>query len=160
MLAAAVEIGRRLTVVGGVFGAGCDGELTPPEVLERVAELGRAGALLGSWGLTPALCDQIETAAHVVPTEASMMAVRCARGETGPAPIRGGRRTVELTPAGALSFYFDPRAAVEAGLAPLAVAVRDSATLRDAHEALHARGVETELGLEEARAQRGEAPAG
>jgi hypothetical protein len=154
MLAAAADLGKRLPVICAVFGPGCDGELTPAEVLERIAELGRAGSLLGSWGLTPAVCDQIEAAAQVVPTEASVMAVRCARGETGPAPIRGGRRTVELTPAGALSFYFDPISTVDAGLAPLASAVAASAGLREAHDALLARGVETELGLEEARARR------
>ena len=157
MLAAAVEIGKRLRVICAVFGPGCDGELTPAEVLERIAELGRAGSLLGSWGLTPAVCEQLEAAARVVPTEASLMAVRCARGETGPAPIRGGRRTVELTPAGALSFYFDPISTVDAGLAPLASAVAASAGLREAHDALLARGVETELGLEEARARGGPA---
>ena len=157
MLAAAVGLGARLPVVGAVFGAGCDGELTPAEVIERIAELGRAGALLGSWGLTPAVAEQIEGAAQVVPTEASLMAVRCARGETGPAPIRGGRRTVELTPLGALSFYFDPIATVGAGLAPLASAVAASAGLREAHEALVTRGVGTELGLEEARARGEEA---
>jgi hypothetical protein len=157
MLAAAIELGDRLPAICGVFGPGCDGELTPAEVMERVAELGRAGALLGSWGLTPAVCEQIDAAAHVVPTEASVMAVRCARGETGPAPIRGGRRTVELTPVGGLTFYFEPQVAADAGLVPLSTAVRGSASLRQAHEALLARGVGTELGLEEARA-RGEEP--
>ncbi len=88
MLAAGLHLAASCRCSPRVYGAGCDGELTPAEVLERIAALGRAGALLGSWGLTPVLCDQIEAAANVVPTEASMMGVRCARGETGPAPIR------------------------------------------------------------------------
>ena len=153
MLAAACELAAEVPVVCGVYGPGCDGELTPAEVLRRIAALGRAGALLGSWGLTPAVCEQIEQAAQVVPTEASLMGVRCARGETGPAPIRGGRRTVELTPAGALTFYFDPVAAAVAGETPLAGAVGPARGLREAHDALLAMGVETELGLEEARAR-------
>lgn len=155
MLAAGARATERLPVLCGVYGPGCDGELTPAEVIERIAELGRAGALLGSWGLTPALCVQIEAAAHVVPTEASLMGVRCARGETGPAQIRGGLRTVELTPAGALTFYFDPLAALAGGLAPLAAAVRESETLEAAQTILAELGVRTELDLELARA-RGE----
>ena len=81
------------------------------------------------------------------------MGVRCARGETGRVPIRGGRRSVELTPAGAMTFYFDPAAAAVAGEAPLAAAVGPARGLREAHDALVAIGVETELGLEEARAR-------
>ena len=157
MLAAGVRLAERLPVLCAVYGPGCDGELTPAEVLGRIAELGRAGAWLGSWGLTPAVCEQIEAAAHVVPTEASMMGVRCARGETGTAPIRGGLRTVELTPAGALTFYFDPAVAAEADAVPLATAALDSETLEAAQAALAGRGVRTELDLERARA-RGEEP--
>ena len=155
MLAAGAELG--LPVVAAVYGAGCDGELTPVEVGDRLAALARAGAMLGSWGLTPAVCDQIEAAAHVVPTEASMMGVRCARGETGPAEIRGGMRRVELTPLGGITFYFDPLAAVAAGCGPLAAAVRGTRSLDAAQEALAALGVRTELDLERARA-RGEEP--
>jgi hypothetical protein len=66
-------------------------------------------------------------------------------------PIRGGRRTVDLTPVGALTFYFDPVVGLDAGLLPLAAAVRASGSLEEAHEALLARGVSTELGFERAR---------
>jgi hypothetical protein len=157
MLAAGLHLTGELPVIAAVYGAGCDGELTPAKVLERIAALGRAGALLGSWGLTPALCDQIEAAARVVPTEASLMGVRCARGETGPAPIRRGLRHVELTPAGSITFYFDPAVASAGGEIPLAAAVLDAPGLTEARDLLAARGVRTELDLEEARA-RGEEP--
>jgi hypothetical protein len=157
MLAAAAELSERVPVAAGVYGAGCDGELTPDEVGARLAEVAAGGAMLGAWGLTPDVCEQIETAAHVVPTEASVMGVRCARGETGRAEIRGGLRSVELTPLGAITFYFDPVAALAAGAAPLAAAVRASASLEEAQEALTARGVRTELDLERAR-ERGEEP--
>ena len=40
------------------------------------------------------------------------MALRCARGETGAATIRGGRRTVQLTPDGGRLVCFDPRRAL------------------------------------------------
>ena len=43
-----------LTTLLAVFGAGCDGELTPDEVLERIAEVTLAGGRLGTWGPGPA----------------------------------------------------------------------------------------------------------
>ncbi len=138
-------------VIAAVYGPGCDGELTPAEVLERIGGLGAAGALLGAWALTPSACELVESAAEVVPTEASIQAVRCARGERGKATIRSGRRAVELTPLGALTFFFDPVKAVGEA-APLAAAVGPAAGLEEANDALHALAVETELDLERARA--------
>jgi hypothetical protein len=139
-------------LIAAVYGPGCDGELTPEEVLERITELQSADALLGAWGLTPEAGNEVEAAAQVVPTEASMMAVRCARGERGRVPIRGGRRSVELTPLGALTFFFDPVAAANSAI-PLATAVSPAASLEEAHEALMGMGVRTELDLERARAR-------
>jgi hypothetical protein len=161
MLAAGVQLAGLLPTLGAVYGAGCDGELTPAEVGERIAELARAGALLGSWGLTAAVAEQIEAAARTVPTEASLMGVRCARGETGTVAIRGGRRSVQLSPLGALTFFFDPVKAVRAA-APLARAVAPAKSLGEAQEILAAAGVRTELDYERERAreealsQRGE----
>lgn len=154
MLAAAAMLEPGLSSVAGVYGAGCDGELTPEEVLDRLAEVAAAGAMLGAWGLTPAACETIEKAASVIPTEASLQAVRCARGESGEVQIRGGRSTVRLTPVGALSFFFDPGLTLEGGAAPLAHAVRDAPDLESARDELAALGVETELDLERARAAK------
>jgi hypothetical protein len=151
MLAAGARLAERMPTLGAVYGAGCDGELTPGEVAERIAELARAGALLGSWGLTAAVAEQVEAAARTVPTEASLMAVRCARGETGTVPIRGGRRTVQLSPLGALTFFYDPVLAVREA-APLARAVGAAASLDEAQEILAAAGVRTELDYERERA--------
>jgi len=148
MLAAGLELAPAIPVICGVYGAGCDGELTPAEVAERLGALARAEAMLGTWGLTPALCAQIEAAGALVPTEASLLGVRCARGETGEVAIRGGRRLVELTPAGALTAYFDPPTAAAAGCVPLASAVRRAGGLDQAEEILAARGVRTELAYE------------
>ena len=151
VLAAGLFLARSAEVLAAVYGPGCDGELTPDEVLGRVTELQSAGALLGAWGLTPQACDLVESAAEVVPTEASLNAARCARGERGPVPIRGGRRTVQLTPLGALTFFFDPLAAADAAV-PLATAVSPAASLEQAHEVLTGMGVRTELELERERA--------
>src|SRR4051794_11351234 len=152
VLAAGLFLSRSAEVIGAVYGPGCDGELTPAEVLERITELQSAGALLGAWGLTPHACELVESAAAVVPTEASLNAVRCARGERGNFPIRGGKRTVELTPLGALTFFFDPAAAAHSAV-PLATAVSPAASLEEAHEALTAMGIRTELALERERAR-------
>jgi hypothetical protein len=157
MLAAGAQLSDRIPTIAAVYGAGCDGELTPAEVLDRIAELARAGALLGAWGLTAAVAEQIEAAARTVPTEASLMAVRCARGDTGTAEIRGGRRTVQLSPLGALTFFFDPRLALQHAV-PLARAVADATSLEEAHDALVAEGVATELDLERTRALGERAP--
>jgi len=153
VLAAGLFLARSHQVIGAVYGPGCDGELTPGEVLTRITELQSAHALLGAWGLTPRACDLVEEAARVVPTEASLMAVRCARGERGPVPIRGGRRSVELTPLGALTFFFDPAAASSSAV-PLAAAVSPAVGLEEAHEALESLGVRTELSLERERYAR------
>jgi hypothetical protein len=154
MLAAAVRAADRVEPVGAVFGPGCDGELTADEVLDRVAELAAAGAWMGTWGLTPTAASELEVAAGIVPTEASLQAVRCARGETGDVEIRGGRRHVRLTPVGALTFFFDVPAACES-TAPLARAVADAEDLERAREALAALGIRTELDFERASAREG-----
>jgi hypothetical protein len=152
VLSAGLFLARSTQVIGAVYGPGCDGELSPDEVLQRITELQSSDALLGAWGLTPKACELVESAAKVVPTEASTMAVRCARGERGEAPIRGGRRTVELTPLGALTFFFDPTAAANSAI-PLATAVSPAGSLEEAHEALEGMGVRTELSLERERAR-------
>jgi len=148
MLAAAARLAERgATVLGGIFGIGCDGELTPAEVLARLAEVGAAGGLAGARGLTPNVARRLEDAVRVVPTEASAQALRCFRGELGRAEIRSGRRAVELSPAGALTFYFDPLAALRSA-ARLAAAVIDAPDLEAANAILHGLGIHTELDYE------------
>jgi hypothetical protein len=145
MLAAAARLAGLQAappVLGGIFGIGCDGELTPAEVLERLAEVGAADGLAGGRGLA-----RLEEAVAVVPTEASAQALLCFHGQIGPSAIRQGRRTVELSPAGALTFYFDPLAAVRSA-ARLAAAVIDARDLEDANEIMHGLGVYTELDYE------------
>ena len=136
-----------LRTIAVVFGAGCDGELTPAEVRERVDEVGAADGALGETDPPPAALDRLEAALADVPTEASAMALRCARGETGSATIRGGRRTVELTALGGRLLWFEPAAAI-AGPARLAAAVAAAGSLREAHDTLTARGIRTELAYE------------
>ncbi|HEY2603124.1 MAG TPA: DUF1152 domain-containing protein [Thermoleophilaceae bacterium] len=148
MLAAAARLrdsGR--DILAGVFGAGCDGELTIDEVLERVSEVAAAGGLGGVRGLTAPIAERMEAAVREVPTEASAMAIRGFRGDTGSAEIRRGLRTVTLSPVAALTFHLDPRAAVDSA-ARLAGAVMDAGSLEEANERLNELGVRSELDLE------------
>jgi hypothetical protein len=154
MLAAAGRVARNLDGIGAVFGAGCDGELSPERVLDRISVLGSEGAWLGTWGLEPAIAEEIEAAAREVPTEASLQPVRALRGETGEVPIREGRRSVPLGPVATLSFFFDLERAL-GGQLPLARAVADADGLEAANDALNALGVRTELDYERSRMREG-----
>ncbi len=88
-----------------------------------------------------------------MPTEASALAVRAFRGQTGPTPIRGGRRTVELTMAAAMTVYFDVLRAL-ASAARLPGVVDHATTIDEANDALGAIGVRTELDFERDMAPR------
>jgi hypothetical protein len=155
LLAAAsiLEEAGPVPVLGAIFGPGCDGELTADEVLERVAEVAAAGGFAGARGLTPAVAERLALAVDAIPTEASAQALRCFRGERGEATIRGGRRTVELSPLGAVTFYFSVAAALRSA-ARLARAVRDADDLESANEILHGLGLRTELDFERAMVER------
>jgi hypothetical protein len=144
--------GGRLSTSGqpvllGVFGIGCDAELTPDEVLARLATVAAAGGLCGARGLTGAVADRLEAAMQLVRTEASAQAVRAFRGASGLTTIRGGTRTLELSPVAALTFYLDVDIAINA-VGRLAQAVADAASLEEANDALHELGVSTELDYE------------
>lgn len=154
MLAAVVGAGERVPILAAVFGPGCDGELTVTEVLERIAGLARDGGWLGTWALPAPIADELARAAGEIPTEASLQAIRCARGETGRVPIRDGRRHVELGPIGAITFFFDPQIAFD-GEAPLARAVADAGSLDAARDILDEMGVKSELDYERNRMQQG-----
>jgi hypothetical protein len=59
---------------------------------------------------------------------------------------------VQLTPLGALTFFFDPLVAAQSAV-PLATAVSPATSLEEAHDALTGMGVCTELELERERAR-------
>jgi hypothetical protein len=97
--------------------------------------------------MTAAVTDELEEVCRFVPTEASAQAIRCARGEMGQTTIRRGRRTVTLSPVGAMTFYFEPATAVETA-ARLAKAVIDAEGLEHANDILHGLRIRTELDFE------------
>jgi hypothetical protein len=91
--------------------------------------------------------ERLDAAVEAVPTEASAQALRCFRGELGEAAIRGGRRTVELSPVGAGTVYVDPAVAV-ASAARLAAAVSDCEDIESGQAVLSGMGIRTELAYE------------
>ena len=159
MLASLEHLEGRVGALFGVVGPGCDGELTAAEVIQRVADLARAGAWVGAFSVDPEVAGRIEAAAAEIPTEASLQIARCARGEVGTTTIRRGRRPLELSPLGALGFLFDPAEALGSGALPLARAVVDAESIEAANDRLAELGIRTELDYERERvAAHGESP--
>lgn len=148
MLAAAARLGRLgHPVLGGVFGLGCDGELTPAEVVGGLSQLATFGGLCGARALTGPVARRLEDAVRVVPTEASAHAVRAFSSPAEQASIRAGARTFERSALASVTFYFDVAVAFEK-LGRLAQAVQGATSVEEANDALGALGVRTELDRE------------
>ena len=88
-----------------------------------------------------------------MPTEASAIPLRCAKGAWGETKIRYDERTVKLTPLSTLTFYLTPSAVFESVARP-ARAVASSSSLEEANTALNALGIKTELDLERERVRK------
>jgi hypothetical protein len=154
MLAAASRLATSgLPVLIGIFGIGCDAELTPVEVIARLADVAGIGGLCGARGLTEPVARRLEQAIEFVPTEASAQAVRAFRGASGPTVIREGTRIVELSTIAALTLYLDVGATMRAA-GRLGRAVAEAPSLEEANAALGALGVRTELDYERELASR------
>jgi hypothetical protein len=151
MLAAFAELEKRgRRTLWGVFGYGSDGELTVDEIEFALSRIGAAGGLLGGWSLTPQIAAELERIIQTVPTEASAIPLRCLSGAWGKQKIRGGERSVKLTPLTALTFFVSTSVVFETLSRP-ARAVQHSGSLTEANDALHALGIRTELDLESER---------
>ena len=154
MLAAADMLREAgVPVLGAIFGIGCDGELTPSEVLDRLSEVGQAGGLAGAVGLTAEVAALLERAVEAVPTEASAQALHAFHGARGEIPIRDGRRTVILSAVAVVTFFFGVGEAL-ASAARLALAVRDAGDLDEANATLQSLGIRSELDWERDAAHR------
>jgi hypothetical protein len=154
MLAAFTELEKKgVPTLWGVFGYGSDGELTTDEIERALARVAEAGGLLGASALTPQIVRELEDVIEKVPTEASALPLRCAKGAWGEASIRYDERKVKLTPLTILTFYLAPSAVFESVARP-ARTVAASTSLEEANSALNALGIRTELDLERDRARR------
>lgn len=151
VLAAFMDLQQRgWRTLWSVFGYGSDGELTVDEIEAALGKIAAAGGLLGAWSLTAKTAAELEQVIKTVPTEASAIPVQCFRGAVGESKIRSGQRTVRLTPLTALTFFLSTSVLYETLSRP-AQAVRLSASLEEANDALHAIGIKTELDLERER---------
>jgi hypothetical protein len=150
VLAAFAELDKRgVRTLWGVFGYGSDGELSVQEVEFALSRLAKAGGLLGCWSLTPRIAVELAEVIKTVPTEASAIPVQCFGGAYGEHKIRGGQRSVQLTPLTALTFFISTTILFES-LARPARALLHSSSLEQANEALHGLGIRTELDYERA----------
>lgn len=130
----------------GMYGYGSDGELTLDEITAGVGRAAQRDGLLGAWGLTPRIADELDDLLEVVTTEASRLPVEVARGKLGGEAIRDGERSVELTPASTVTFYLDPTTV--AATSDLDDHVRETESFDAAQESLKQADYETELDLE------------
>ena len=150
MLAVWAELARRgFRTIWGVFGYGSDGELTVDEIEGALTRIAAAGGLLGCWSLTSKIAAELEQVVKTVPTEASAIPLECFRGASGTRTIRGGSRSLKLTPLTALTFFMSPATLFDTLSRP-AQAVRQSSSLDEANDALHAIDIRTELDFERA----------
>ncbi|MFP4590503.1 MAG: DUF1152 domain-containing protein [Halobacteriales archaeon] len=136
----------------GVLGYGSDGELEVAELETAFAALARSNALLGAWGITPAVRAELEELLEDVETEASRVPVEAAAGAFGQRSVRGGASTVQVGPATPVTYYFDPSTVIERST--VVEVVRDASSLEAAAERLRERGVQTEFETERERAKR------
>ena len=118
----------------------------------RSAKLAAPTALLGAWSLTPKIAAELEGVIKTVPTEASSIPVQCFRGGWGHHDIRRGERHVKLTPLTALTFFISTMKLYDT-LARPAQALRQTSSLDEANDALHAIGMRTELDYERSHFQ-------
>lgn len=151
MLAAYAELEKRgQRTLWAVFGYGSDGELTVDEIERALSKLAAAGAWLGTTSLTPRTAAELAKVVQTVSTEASAIPVNCFNGAWGEGKIRSDERRVRLTPLTALTFFLSASKVLDTLSRP-AQAVRQSASLEAANDALHAIGIKTELDLERER---------
>lgn len=148
MLAAFTELERRgRRTVWGVFGYGSDGELSVDEIEAALSKLAGAGGLLGAWGLTPKIAAELDQVIKTVPTEASAIPLECFRGAWGTREIRGGQRSLKMTPLTSLTFFMSAAGLYETLSRPAQV-LMNSTSIDEANDALHTLGIYTELDFE------------
>lgn len=147
MTASLSELEKRMSAIMGVFGFGCDGELTLPELEKSIGKIANEGGLLGSWGITRDILKELERIVEVVPTEASRLPAEAAKGIFSTTTIRSGRRSVALSIISTITFYLSPSIVFEKISEP-ARTIFHCRSLAEANDALHRLGLKTELDYE------------
>lgn len=133
----------------GMFGYGSDGELTRPELDTALARVAAADGILGAWGVTQRVRDELDGVLKRVPTEASRLPVDAAHGAIGTKTIRDGMVSLELTPPSMVTFYFTPTSVQSYSM--IAELVSEHRSLDAIQSAFQAEGIVTEFDREAAR---------
>ncbi len=136
----------------GMFGYGSDGELTRPELDAALARVASNDGLLGAWGLTRRVRDELDDLVVNVPTEASRLPIEAAHGAIGSKTIRDGAVSLELTPPSIMTFYFTPTSV--RSFSQIAEVVAEHRSLDAIQSAFKDRGIVTEFEREVARMQQ------
>ncbi len=154
-LSIAYQVERRgVHTIVGVFGPGCDGELSRAEIFEKFSILAGEGYFLFYVSLTPKIACLMEKIAEKAHTEASRLPIRAYRGERGTITIRRGERRVELDISSAATYYIDVRGIDKVTKLPLIL--RESRSILHAREILNRNGIMTELDIEEELSKLGD----
>lgn len=138
----------------GVFGYGSDGELSIQELEAAIADVSGSHGLLGAWGLSYRVREEMIDLLTKVETEASRLPVEAATGEIGSRTIRGGDVTVSLTPCSTVTFYFDPDAVAERS--DIATRIQGVDSLDAATDSLRRAGYPIEFETDRDRSRRSE----
>jgi len=138
----------------GVFGPGCDGELSREEIFTKFSILAREGYFLFYVSLTPRIAEVMERIVEKAHTEASKLPLRAYRGEKGRIAIRRGERQVDLDLTCAATYYVDVRGIDK--VTNLPVILEKSRSILHAREILNSLGIMTELDIEEELSKLGE----
>lgn len=103
-------------VIFGFSGYGCDAEMQPEELDERVAKAMKAGGFLGAYGITQRDAAEMLAACEACYDPIEHWAPRAARGEIGLkylAVVSPWGRVARVTPHAATFMFFDPSVVVE-----------------------------------------------
>jgi len=131
-----------------VIGLGVDGELKPGYLLGRIGLLARKGALVDIKGIDLHAATVLEKLIEGgVVTEASKLILEAYKGHIGRRSIRGGSRTVEVSPIAAVGWFLEVSKIFKD--LPLACLVNGTKSIHEARMRLNEAGVATELDLEE-----------
>ncbi len=142
-----------IPVIVGIFGPGCDGELTRDELMRKFAIIAEKGYYLFHIGLTPSISRLMLKILEKAHTEASKLPLDAYYGKFGVVSIRRGERKVTLDITCAGTYYIHIRGLVE--VTDLPEIIRDSKSILDAKNIFNRHGILTELDIEYELLRRG-----
>jgi hypothetical protein len=130
----------------GVYGIGCDGELTINEISKRFSNIYSDSGFIGSIPLSFDDAKVIEEGSKLVNTEASKLPILVTKGKTGSIKIRDGLRNVNLSFFSIFTYYFKTKVVFNNNRA--AKAISNSNSFLEANEILRKLNITTEYDLQ------------